>query len=247
MNDWITKKTDPTPCREEHIQETIRLSREAFYSHELRHPLSHMEFLFWQSHYIRKHWWAMQALLLLLLWGVLKYTWGSLYIQRCTGSFASVFVLLALPELWKNRSRNALEVEGTTLYSLRQIYAARLLLFAMADLLLISLFFAVASFTVKMALQELIIQFFVPFQVTCCITFRSLYSRYVGSEALSLLLGLLWIAVWNLVIVDGGLYDAVSLPVWALLLAGTLVYLIYCICQVQKHCQKIWEESPLWN
>lgn len=237
----------PPPYREEKLLETIRLSREAFYAHELQRPLSPMEFLFWQSRYIRKRWWIVQAALLLLLWSLLRFAHSGFYVQRCVGSFASVFVLLALPELWKNRSRNALEVEGTTLYSLRQIYGARLLLFAMADLLFISLFFAVSSFTVKIALEELIIQFFLPFQVTCCICFRSLYSRSAGTEALALLLGLLWIAVWSLIIIDGGLYEAISLPVWALLLTGTFLYLIYCVLKLQKNCEKIWEEQPLWN
>lgn len=60
------------------------------------------------------------------------------------GTLAPLFVVLVLPELWKNRSSGALEIECTAYYSLRQIYAARMVLFGLVDLALLTLFFSAA-------------------------------------------------------------------------------------------------------
>lgn len=56
------------------------------------------------------------------------------------GAAAPLFALLILPELWKNQSSHTLEIECTTCYSLRQIYGARIFLFALVDITLLSIF-----------------------------------------------------------------------------------------------------------
>ena len=48
----------------------------------------------------------------------------------------TLFAILIIPELWKNRANCCMEVEGSTYYALRQIYSARILLFGLADILL---------------------------------------------------------------------------------------------------------------
>ena len=58
--------------------------------------------------------------------------WEAVYIQRSMGVIASLFVILIIPELWKNRTFQCMEIEASSYYSLRQVYAARMLLFGMA-------------------------------------------------------------------------------------------------------------------
>lgn len=227
------------PCREEHIQKTIRRSAQAFCEHEAEHLLSASEFLYTQGRYIRKRWWFLQGLLLLLLWIYMKYTGSGPHIQRCMGILVPFFALLIMPELWKDRMADAVEIECTTLYSLRQMYAARMFLFALVDLFLITAFLTMISVTMQIQTAELIIQFFLPFNVTCCICFQSLYSRQRRSEPVALFLCMLWITFWTRIILTDRIYELITLPVWGLLLAGSVFWLYGCIRKVWKNCRML--------
>lgn len=226
-------------CREEHIQETILRSAQAFCEHEAEELLSAPEFLYIQSRYIRRRWWFLQGLLLFLLWIYMKYAGSGPYTQRCMGTLVPFFALLIMPELWKDRMSDAAEIEYTTLYSLRQMYAARMFLFALADLFLITVFLTMASVTLQIRMAELIIQFFLPFNVTCCICFQSLYSRQRRSEPGALLLCMLWTIFWTRIILTDRIYEAISLPVWGLLLAGSVFWLYGCIKKMWRNCRML--------
>lgn len=234
-------------CEEEKIRQTIARSKEAFYECESAWPLSHWEFLSLQSRYIKKRWWVLQGGLLTALLILLYLSESDFSIQRSLGVAAPAFVLLALPELWKNRSSSAMEVEGSTFYTLRQIYAARLTLFAGVDLTLLSLFFLGASYTGRITLWELMIQFLLPCNVTCCICFFCLYSAKHGSEGFSMLLSGIWTAAWELLLLNDSVYLTISSPLWCLLLALSIVFLGFSIWQGQRTWNRIWEVKPLWN
>ena len=236
-----------TVCREEAIQETIRRSKAAFFEAEGARPLSRWEFLLQQSRYIQKHWWLLQGGLLILLWCVLRSADSSQYMQRSLGVAGPLFALLALPELWKNRGCNAMEVEGAALYSLRQIYAARFTLFAGADVLLLSLFFLGVQRSGMATLWELLVQFLLPCNVSCCICFSCLYSRRVSSEALCLVLCGIWTAFWESLLLRDAVYQAVSPILWGGLLALSLLFLGWIICLGQRSWRKTWEVKPIWN
>lgn len=235
------------PCNEMRIQKTIQKSMEAYYTSETEKPLSKAEFLYQQSRYIRKRWWFVQGLLLFVLWLFLQYTESRFYIQRSIGIAAPLFVVLIMPEIWKNKNANALEIECTAYYSLRQIYAARMILFTFVDFVLLSLLFIGVSYTGKLTIGELIIQFFIPFNVTCCICFSTLYSKRAGSEVFALLLCIVWIAVWVQIVLNETVYYAVSAPAWSMLLVISFLYLGYSIRRGQKKCLEMWEVKPLWN
>lgn len=235
------------PYREEHLVKTIEISKTAFYEAEARRSLSRWEFLAQQGRYIQKRWWLFQgallAALLLLLW-----SWeGGVSLRRGLGVGGPFFVILALPELWKNRSCNAMEVESTTFYSLRQIYAARMTLFAGVDLLLVSLFFLGASFTGRLTLWEMMVHFLLPCCVTCGICFQCLYSARGIPEVFAIFLCALWTGLWVMVVTNDTVYQAISVPVWNLLLAGSVGYLLFCVRQGQREWRQIWEVRPLWN
>ena len=129
------------------LAETIERSKAAFAESEAKNDTSYAEFLYQQSRYIRKRWWILQGMLLLLIWFMLQMTESSIYVQRYMGIAASLFAILLLPELWKNRNANALEIESVSYYSLRQIYSARILAFALVDFLLICAFTLSVVFT----------------------------------------------------------------------------------------------------
>ena len=102
------------------LQETIRLSKAAFYEMEAQGQLSRAEFIYQQSRYIRKCWWMLQAALLLILWFLLAISESGSVVRKCMGAAAPLFAILLLPELWKNRSTDATEIEGTAFYSDRK-------------------------------------------------------------------------------------------------------------------------------
>ena len=137
--------TLPTPQpREEAVQATVRAATQAFRQREASRPLSQLEFLRQQAQFLHKRWWLLQGAVLVLLWWLLQSAGTAYEVQRAMGTLAPLFVVLVLPELWKNRSSGALEIECTAYYSLRQIYAARMVLFGLVDLALLTLFFSAA-------------------------------------------------------------------------------------------------------
>lgn len=220
--------------------------RRAFADREAQGSLSPWEFLYQQGRYIQKRWWLLQGGVLLLLWWVLYTADSSVYVQKNLGVAAPLFALLLLPELWKNRSANALEVEGAAFYSLRQVYAARLLLFALVDLVLLSTFFLAAAWVIPVG-PAFFLHFFLPFNVTCCICFRTLYSHRFGSQTFALLLCVLWTGLWLELSMVEAVYDKLSAPVWGGLLGLSLVYLGHCVVRGQKNLSKLWEGKPAWN
>lgn len=231
---------------EEKIQRTISASLAAFRAGQEQQRAGYLAFLLQQSRYIRKRWWALQGLLLALMGWLLRQMQTDLAVRRCLGTIAPLFALLILPELWKNRASGATEIEGTTFYSLRQVYAARLTLFAGADLLLMSVFLPGMATAARIDLLELGIHFLLPFCVTCCICLRCLYCRRVRSELVPMLLSMVWTGLWLLVVLNETVYHTISAPVWMLLLAASVCCLIFCVLRGQYNL-KNWEIQPIWN
>ena len=235
------------PIDEAKLQKTIAVSKAAFSAEEAEQTLTSAEFLYQQSKYIKKVWWAAQAVLLFTVCLLLNQMEGALYIRRSLGIAAPLFVILILPELWKNRTYDAMEVEGTTFYTLRQVYAARMTLFAGVDLLLLTAFFIGASFFARVTILELLIQFLLPFNVACGICFQTLYGGRNNSEAFSILLCSVWTGLWTLVVLNDAVYNAISVPVWMFLLTISFVFMGFSLRKGQKTINRTWEVQPSWN
>lgn len=233
--------------REEKILQTIQKSKEALYNSEKIQPLNWWEFLYGQMGYTKKIWWLLQFALLVVLWWILYTSKSSLYVQRSMGILAPVFGVLILPELWKNRRSGSVEIEGAAYYSLRQIYAARLLLFAMADILLISGFLTVSVLAAEITVWELVIHFLLPFNVTCGICFGTLCGGRWSSEYFSACLCLIWCFVWVRIVLWQGLYEQISPIVWAGCIALSVAYLCWSVYRMLKNCDVYWEADTAWN
>ena len=234
------------PINEERVIETIAVSKSAFLSGESEKMTSPSEFLIIQSGLIQKRWWFLQGLLLAFVCLFLCHIETDYMIRRALGLAGPVFMILILPELWKNRNFDAMEVECTTYYTIRSIYAARLTLFAGVDLLLLSAFFAATSAIAKITLWEMLIQFVLPFNVTCCICFRTLYAKRIRSEALAMLLCILWTGVWAMLIMSSAVYSVISVPIWIAALVASFLGIGYTLCQGKEKWQQTLEVKPLW-
>lgn len=225
--------------REEHLQQTIYAAKNAFYHTEEGQPLTGFEFLRQQSHYIYKRWWIMQSLLLFVTGLLIVCAKSSFSIQRDLGITAPLFMLMIMPELWKNHRSDAMEVESASYFTLRQIFAARITLFAMVDLLLLTIFGGVVTHVLNMNVLDFVVQFFVPFNVSCCICFTAFYSRSGNSEVLALLLCGIWEIVWMWF--ARSIYEYVAAPVWYIMLLISTGYIVYCVARGQRNCDTIWE------
>lgn len=88
-------------CDESKIQKTISVSKEEFLSEESEQTVSHIEFLYQQSKFIKKRWWLMQGLLLAFVCFLLKNSETDFTVRRILGLTGSLFVILIYPEIWK--------------------------------------------------------------------------------------------------------------------------------------------------
>lgn len=225
---------------EERIQRTIEASRECFFQAESERMLSYRSFLYIQLKLIQKKWWVFQALILAALWAVLPMTEDSLYASRSLGIAAALFIILIVPELWKNRTNQCMEIEAAAYYSLRQVYAARFLLFGLADVFMITVFCGAASVSLRLSLTELLTQFLFPMAVTACICFGILCGRRLINEAVAVGMCMIWSAFWWFILLNEQLYRAALVPVWGILFGLAVLALGFLIRQAVCRCNQIW-------
>lgn len=234
-------------AREEKIRETCIRAKNAFYQGQQEQRCTYFEFMFTQSKYIKKGWWAGQFALLFVLWIVIYLEGNSRYIKSFMGVLIPVFVIMMMPELWKNRRCQSTEIENAAYFSLRQVYSARMTIFAMVDLVLLSAFLTVMSITVKISVWDMIVNLAIPFNVTCCICFTILFSKRFGSEYLAVALCLVWAFAWWKIILWEGVYTAISQPVWIGLLVMSTVYLVFSVWKVLKNSSEDCEVNVSWS
>lgn len=233
--------------KEEKLMQTITASKQAWYEKEYKNTASYFEFLIQQAEYVKKRWWLCQAGVLLLLWERLFAAQRLAEVYREAGILIPVFVILIIPELWKNVRTRSVEIENCAFYTLRQVYCARLLLFGIVDLLLFSAFFAAASFTAQITWYDLIIQCMLPFNMTCGICFSILCSRRLCSEYMAIAFCMIGAAIWYQIVSNESLYASISEAVWLGLLILSVIYLCYVIHRLMKACLKYCEVDMTWN
>lgn len=229
--------------REEHIQKTVEMSKEIFLAKEQESTLSYLEFLYSQFHLVRKKWWLFQTAILTVLWAVLPLLEDSIHVYRGMSVVAVLFIILIIPELWKNRTNHSMEIEAVTYYSLRQIYAARMLLFGIIDILIITVFCGAASFSLQITFIELMVQFLFPMVVTACICFGTLCSNYAFNEAMAVGMCMIWSAIWWFVLLDERIYATITIPMWLTLFGFAIVFLAFAVYKSMIRCNEFWEVS----
>lgn len=229
---------------ERRIQQTVKMSIDSFYLTEQESLLTYNEFLWMQCRLIRKRWWLLQFLVLFALWLVIPITHGEYALQRIMGIAASLFVILIIPEIWKNRTCQAMEIEAVSYYSLRQIYSARMLLFGIVDIMLVTFFCGLSSAVWHIAFWQLLVQFILPMTVTSCICFGILCSKYVFSETFAIMMCSVWSMVWLLLVLNEKIYAVLSFPIWLTFLGAALLILVFTINRTIHCCNYYWEVKP---
>lgn len=200
------------------------------------------EFLWEQSKFIQKKWWFLQGMVLIFLWLLLKDANSPECPERILGISASVFVILIIPEIWKNRKFSAIEIERTSFYSLRQICAARTVLFAIADVIMVAIFFMLSYHTIQISIFRMVINFLIPFNVSSCICFRLLYSKRIDTEYTAVFTCMMWIMTWSTIVTQDTLYHIIAEPIWLACALLSFGFLLYFIQKSWLVCEEVWED-----
>ncbi len=242
------KKLEKLPkMHEEKLLQTITKSKQALYESNLEEAASYFEFLFIQTKFIKKRWWLFQTGILVLLWCKLFVTQNHFTFYREAGILIPVFVILIIPELWKNIHTKSWEIENSAFYTLRQIYSARLLLFGIVDLLLLSTFFVITAVTMQVTFYNMIIHCILPFNLTCCICFGIFCSKRFCSEYIAIAFCMIEAAIWHQIVTNVGFYTSVSKTVWLGVLGISVIYLVYVIRRLIRTCAEYSEVNISWS
>ncbi len=226
--------------REEKVIETINKSKEAFCAKEQERVMEYREFLWEQAGFIQKRWWLLQVLLLYLAGLIIPYMEKDLYIQRSMGIAGVLFVVMVIPELWKNQLYGCTEIELSSYYSLRQIYSARILLFGLTDIIMLTVFCIVLHGKMYFTISGIMSQFLFPMAVTACICFGILCNKYTINGAVPVLFCVIWSAVWWLVTLNGRIYEIITLPVWTALLLAAFAILAFAVYKTINNCKSVY-------
>ena len=168
-------------------------------------------------------------------------------LRREAAALIPLFGMMLMPELWRNVYYHSTEVENTSCFTMRQIYAARLTIFSLADLLLLTIFFLISMVTVRLTLLDMIIHFMIPLNVTACICLGTLCWRRIRSEYAAVGLCIIWVGIWYRIINNEPLYHSISLAMWIGLMLLSFAGMFLTGKYLLKTSQQYAEEGLLWN
>ena len=114
--------------------------------------------------------------------------------------------------------------------------------FPVVDLVIVMAFLAITYQTTILSLRDLVVNFLLPVNVSCCICFRVLYSRWEKSEYIAVLSCLVWVGLWMMIVANDVIYQKIVTPVWVAMLILTFVYFIFCVQKSLVFDEKILEE-----
>lgn len=136
--------------------------------------LSYHQFLNIQLKQIQKRWWVLQAFLLIMICFWIHSDRDGYYVNRSLGIAGAMFIIFLVPELWKNEKNKCLEIEMSSYFSIRQIYAARICILGIVDIFMITVFGVVVHFACDQPVYSIVFQFLLPMVVTASICFKTL-------------------------------------------------------------------------
>ncbi len=226
--------------REEKIRQTVGQSKALYFRQEEKRLLTYPEFLWIQLQYTRKRWWMLQAGLLILTSLLMPLIEANYYRIRSMGVIGCLFVVLMIPELWRNKSGDSTQVEAACLYSLRQIYAARITLFGLVDLFLLT-WFCLGLGAMGFTLMEVLSHFLLPVTTTAAICFSLLCGKQNWTELSSLTACLGWGSLWWLILMNESLYRRILPAVWMVLLGLAFALLVLAVCRTVRTTNQYWE------
>lgn len=232
-------RQNPIAPREEKIREVKHRSREVLFQAQWEQPMNYPEFLWCQFVMLRKRWWVLQGLLLVLAAGAMLILEKNQV--RILSVVGCLFTVLVIPELWRNRFCASTQVEAACLYSLRQIYAARIFLLGSVDVLLLTLFCRVLHSSMGMPMTLVLAHFLLPVTITASLCLCAFSIRRTLCGAISLTACLALCGIWLGIVIHEELYSRVLPIVWVTLTAAAILLLAMMVRRTLQTTNQLWE------
>ena len=205
---------------ETRIEDTVQKSIRTFYRSEKRREPSYLYFLYVQ----------------LVFTGRILSDESA---QKALGVLASLFVILIIPSFFREESQQMSELESTLFFSLREVYAARMVLFGLFDSIILAVFCVVLRQRLHLDLYQMVSRFFIPLVISSVICFLVLGSRWIRNPYLAGSLCVLFCGVWWFITANDRIYASIARPVWILILAAGILFLVICICSLLKRADRL--------
>lgn len=237
FNNLMEKSRVDIEIKGEDIRRVAELSRETFLKQESNETLLYHQFLFSQFLMIKKHWWGIQILILCAVWYALATETEKMFLRRDVSILSVLFIVAIMPELWKNLSNRCMEIEMSAYYSLHHIYATRLLLFGLVDVVGISVFATGIHSVFCITITEIFLQMLIPMTVTAGICFFAMDKKRYGIRvSLGCCAGLC--AFWWWLCGNENLYSTIAPAAWISIFFVSCVFLLYTVVRLLKHCNE---------
>lgn len=216
-------------AKEETIQQTIRLGKEILPENPV-HELGWARKLINQFRYISLTLWLTELLALGLAVYIISQVNIDSDITTVLSSLSFIIALigvLGFPELCKSFSYQMWELEHSCKYNLKQIVALKLFIIGTLDLLILITVSVLMSVQTNLPLWQLALYIFVPFNLTCIISFYIIsFSRKKEIASHLYLTGLGFAFILLLCINRFSIYQHASFQLWIIIFVASAVMLI---------------------
>ncbi|MGI6721487.1 MAG: hypothetical protein ACOX4I_02855 [Anaerovoracaceae bacterium] len=200
-----------------------------------------LEFVLMQLKVMQKKWWLFQCALLLFA-GIWIHGSGSVdYTQRGMSIVAALFVIFAIPEIWKNSAARSLEIEEASLFGLRMVYAAKFIAFGIVDTVLLTLFCLLSTQWTDVIFSDLLKQFVFPVIIAAAICLMAFSRGRQLGEIATVIICMVANVAWMVLVVNEPIYYRITPVIWGVIFATGAALIIYFVHKSLCRNSRYWE------
>ena len=225
------------------IDNTVFKATELMIEKEQVSRINFAEFLIFQMKIMKKRWWILQGALLLFACQWLYISGDANYIYRGMSIFATLFVILIIPELWGNMKCKSMEIEEASLFDLRKVYAAKLIAFGLVDTIFLTFFCAAVTQLQYFLLVDVLKQFVFPVMIAATICMSVFSCRNPFSELTTGVICIVANTLWATIVLNESIYYKITSWIWIGLFSASISLIIYSVRKVINNTSKYKERS----
>uniref|UniRef100_I5AR94 ABC-2 family transporter protein n=1 Tax=Eubacterium cellulosolvens (strain ATCC 43171 / JCM 9499 / 6) TaxID=633697 RepID=I5AR94_EUBC6 len=200
-----------------------------------------IEFVANQIRFMKKKWWILQSILLFFACEWISISGDTDYTYRGLSILASLFVILIIPEFWKNIECGSFEIEEASVFDLRSVYAAKFIAFGVVDTVLLTFFCVLATQLQGFLFADVLKQFVFPVMIAAAICLLSFSSKKRYSEVTTMMLCVISNLAWMILAMNESVYSEITPLVWIGLFGFCSFIIIYCVSKSLRRSGEYWE------
>ena len=225
------------------IDSTVLKAKEIMITKEKTSRIDFAEFLIIQMKIMRKRWWILQGILLFLACEWLSVSGDVDYIYRGWSILAALFVILIIPELWENMECKSMEIEESSLFDLRKVYAAELIAAGPVDTIFLTFFCVTVTQLQYVLLADVLKQFVFPVMIAATICMMVFSCRNPFSELTTMVICIVANLLWATIVLNESIYYKITSWIWIGLFAVSISLIIYSVRKVINNTSKYKEKQ----